>query len=215
MPTNRLASHWTLHDNESRNEAVQCAKTGHAPRCLSTLHGSESGFPSCFVDSDVVCRRAVWESSALISLCNQPSLRRYAMNLHRAISWLREGRRALFSITCRSKRHGVGSQAVIDDYTHRLFNLFRDLCYCRRHVLGNDDLHASLYPQLVTSVSSVNLVAVQVLENRGDMLDAMSFVHVRDLTLFFNKSDGVLLHFAITPGKNTLHARTTVSHFAI
>ena len=29
----------------------------------STLHGSEGGSPSCFVDSDVVCRHTVWETS--------------------------------------------------------------------------------------------------------------------------------------------------------
>ena len=42
----------------------------------STLHGSECSFLSCFIDSNVVCRCTVWESSASTSPCHQPSLRR-------------------------------------------------------------------------------------------------------------------------------------------
>ena len=53
----------------------------------STLHGSQDGSPSCFVDSDIVCRHLVWGSSAATSPCNQPSLRRHPMNLRPAISW--------------------------------------------------------------------------------------------------------------------------------
>ena len=138
----------------------------------------------------------------MTSSCNQPSLRRYAMNLHLAVSWTREGMRALLSITCCSKHHGVGNQSVIDDIRRRFINLIHELCHCRHRVLGS-----GLYLQLVTSVSSINLVAVQVIVNRGLVLDDMTFNTVRDFTLFHN--------FAITPAWNMLHVRTTVNDLAI
>ena len=73
------------------------------------------------------------------------------------------------------KHCGVENHAVIDYSRRRLFDVIRELYHCRHHVLGNDDLHVNLHRQLVTDVSSVNLVAVRVLDNRGAVLDDMSF----------------------------------------
>ena len=112
--------------------------------------------------------------------------------------------RSLLSITCCSKRHGVGNHAIIDDISRQLFNLIRELCHCRHRVLGSGDQHASLYPQLATSVSYVNVVEVQDLVNRGNVLDIMSITSVRDFTHFIIGSDCVLHHFAITLGSNML-----------
>ena len=72
----------------------------------------------------------------------------------------------------------------------------------------------SNFTRKLSRVFSVNIVAVWVLENRGDVLDVMIFIHVRDFTLLFSESDCDLLHFAITLGTNTLHVRTTVSYLA-
>ena len=67
--------------------------------------------------------------------------------------------------------------------------------------IGNVDLHAKLHPKLVTDVPSVNLVALRVLEKRGNAFDVMTFLHERDLLLLFIESDHVLLQSAITLGK--------------
>ena len=55
---------------------------------------------------------------------------------------------------------------------------------------------------------SVNLVPVRALVNRGNVSDSVAFVHVRDFTFLFKESDCIVFHFAITLGKNALHART-------
>ena len=65
-------------------------------------------------------------------------------------------------------------------------------------VFGNVDLQAKLHLKLVTDVPSINLVALRVLEERGNAFDVMTFL---DLTLLFIESDHVLLYSAITLGK--------------
>ena len=135
------------------------------------------------------------------------------MNLHLAISWSREGMRALLSITCCTT--WSGKQAVNGDIRRRLFNLIRELCRCRHRVRGSGDLHANLHPQLDTSVSEEYLVAVQVLVIPSNVFNMMSFIPARDFTLLCIGSDCVLHHFSITLGRNMLHVRTTVSYLAI
>ena len=46
------------------------------------------------------------------------------------------------------------------------------------------------------------------------MCDDMSFVHASEHNLLLIESDRVVIHCAITPGKNTLHVRTRVNYSA-
>ena len=59
-------------------------------------------------------------------------------------------------------------------------------------------LGTKCHTHLVPSISLVNLVAVHVCENHGDVFDVVSF-HERDFTLF------ACLHLANAPGQNMLH----------
>ena len=93
----------TLHDNEFRNVAVQCAKTGHALRC-HPLHPSwiARWFPE-FDDSDAVCRHLVRENQARGRHHGTAlSLERDMVNLHAAFSRLLE-KTALGGTPCRSR----------------------------------------------------------------------------------------------------------------
>ena len=125
-PESSLASHWTLHDNESRTQAVHCAKTGHAPRCLSTLRGSQDGSPNCFVDSDGVRRHFVLGSQA-----HRPHLvvillfgKRHRQLASRAPSADRDREECIARHNFHvGKRHMMGSHAVIDDTTRPTLQL--------------------------------------------------------------------------------------------
>ena len=81
----------------------------------STLQGSEGGSPSCFVDSDVVRRHLVRESSPSASPCNQPSLRRHASSTCICQSACREMKREhCFPQLVMGKNREVGNHAVLD-----------------------------------------------------------------------------------------------------
>ena len=62
----------------------------------------------------------------------------------------------------------------------------RELHHGQR-ILGDKVPPVKIQPRLVTDVSSVVLVAVKVLENRGTAFSVMTFHHERDFTLFFTE----------------------------
>ena len=70
----------------------------------------------------------------------------------------------------------------------------------------------TLATTICTSISPVNLGPAEVLENRGNVYDVTYFRHGRAHILLVIQSDCVVLHLAITSGKNTLHVRTVVGH---
>ena len=111
------------------------------------------------------------------------------------------------------RRYQVGHHAVTDIKRPR-FNFRRELHHGQR-VLGNGVLHASLHPQLVTDVSSVNLVAARVLDTHNAAFDVMSSLHEGDFTLLFFESHNEFLHFAINPGRTRCTWGAVVSNFAV
>ena len=73
-----------------RNVSVRKDKTRSSVPFTPVFMDRKVVFLSFFISSKLFCGHLIWESSALTSSCNPPSLRRHIIDLHPAISLPRE-----------------------------------------------------------------------------------------------------------------------------
>ena len=83
---------WTYEAQQTSGRCCQFPTSPQLDTCRVLAGDAQVRHSS--VNSEIVCRQRVGESSASTSPCNQPSLRRHAINFYPAINLPREETRA-------------------------------------------------------------------------------------------------------------------------